>query len=63
MPIENFEFAWKMQKSKIQKHGGLKNLIPQAAMFFKMQIFFNFFRFKIINEGNLFFENLELQHY
>ena len=36
-----------MQKSKIEKHGGLKNSIPQAAMFFKMQIFFIFSDLKL----------------
>ena len=28
-PIYNFEFAWKMRKSKIQKHGHLANSITQ----------------------------------
>ena len=51
-----------MQNSKIEKHGGLTNSIPQAAMFLKMQNCSYFFRFKIFNEGNVFFENCEVQH-
>ena len=62
MPIDNFIFAQKMQKSKIQKHHQLANSIPQVVMFFKMQKCQNFSRIEIVNGHNVFSENLKSLH-
>ena len=48
----NYEYAFRIHKSKIQKHSHLRKLILQRRMFFKMQIsaYFGLFiisRFKI----------------
>ena len=45
-----------MKISKIGKHGHLRNWNGQVAMFFEMQIFFNFSLFIILNGENVFFE-------
>ena len=53
--IENFNFAWKMRKSKIEKNHGMTNSIAQTVMFLKMQIFSSPGVIKILNGKNLFF--------
>ena len=57
MLIDNFKFAWKMQKSKNEKHLPLKKSIPQGKMFFKMQKCLKFSCIKIINGKNTDFKN------
>ena len=55
--IENFSFAWKMRKSKIEKNHGMKNSVAQTVMFLKMQIFSSRGVNKILNGKNLFFRS------
>ena len=50
----NFNFAWKMQKTKIQEHRKLRNLIKNKPMFLKMQKISPFSWSKISRTENLF---------
>ena len=57
MPIENFILAWKMGKSKIEKHHGMTNSIAQTVMFLEMQICFFPGLNEILNGTDLFFQS------
>ena len=50
----NFNFAWKMRKTKIQEHRKLRNLIKNKPMFLKMQKKSPFSWSKISRSENLF---------
>ena len=56
--IENFSFAWKMRKSKIEKHHGMTNLIAHTVMFLEMQISFFPGLNKILNGTDLLFSGV-----
>ena len=50
-----------MKISKIEKHGHLRNWTGQVAMIFKMQIFFYFSLFIILNGEKFFFKNQKVE--